>query len=138
MPATSQLVFEAENGPTAYEARTIVLFSSSAVFRLTERYLLSIISLLEVAFGFKVKAFCVWTKRNVLFDQVGRRTKRGNRSWLEHAQEYVDEWAPGMTEASVGTLLRFFTTEGGQAKIILFWAILHILDARGHNSTKAT
>ena len=29
-------------------------------------------------------------------------------------------------------------TEGGQPKIIIFWAILHILDVRGHNSTKAT
>ena len=31
-----------------------------------------------------------------------------------------------------------FGTEGGQPKIIIFLAILHILDARGHNSTKAT
>ena len=30
------------------------------------------------------------------------------------------------------------TTEGGQAKIIIFWVILHILDACDHNSTKAT
>ena len=30
------------------------------------------------------------------------------------------------------------TTEGGQAKNDNFLAILHILDARGHNSTKAT
>ena len=30
------------------------------------------------------------------------------------------------------------TIEGGQPKIIIFWDILHILDARGHNSTKAT
>ena len=30
------------------------------------------------------------------------------------------------------------TTEGGQAKRDNFLAILHILDARGHNSTKAT
>ena len=30
------------------------------------------------------------------------------------------------------------TTEGGQAKRDNFSAILHILDARGHNSTKAT
>ena len=30
------------------------------------------------------------------------------------------------------------TTEGGQPKIIIFGAVLHILDARGHNSTKAT
>ena len=29
-------------------------------------------------------------------------------------------------------------TEGGQAKNIDFLAILHIFDARGHNSTKAT
>ena len=29
-------------------------------------------------------------------------------------------------------------TEGEQVKIIIFGAILHILDARGHNSTKAT
>ena len=29
-------------------------------------------------------------------------------------------------------------TEGGQAKKIIFLAILNILDARGHNSTKAT
>ena len=30
------------------------------------------------------------------------------------------------------------TTEGGQANCDIFLAILHILDARGHNSTKAT
>ena len=27
---------------------------------------------------------------------------------------------------------------GDKRKVIIFWAILHILDARGHNSTKAT
>ena len=40
MPTISQLVCEAENEPTAHEALTIVLFSSSAVFRLTERYII--------------------------------------------------------------------------------------------------
>ena len=36
--AASQLVDTAENGPTAHEAPIMVLFSSSAVFRQTERY----------------------------------------------------------------------------------------------------
>ena len=39
--AASQLVDTAENGPTAHEAPVMVLFSSSAVFRETERYGLS-------------------------------------------------------------------------------------------------
>ena len=38
VPTTSQLVCEAENGPTAHEAPIIVLISSSALFRQIERY----------------------------------------------------------------------------------------------------
>ena len=36
--AVSQLVGTAENGPTAHEALIMVLFSSSAIFRLAKRY----------------------------------------------------------------------------------------------------
>ena len=43
---------------------------------------------------------------------------------------------PHLKSATARLLSR--ATEGGQPKIIIFWAILHILDARGHNSTKAT
>ena len=38
MTTTSQLVCEAENGPTTHEASIIVLFSSFAIFRQIERY----------------------------------------------------------------------------------------------------
>ena len=76
------------------------------------RYLLAILTMLEVRFHFRIVAVYVWTKHNVFFDQIGRRLKRDDADWLKSAQEYADEQAPGMVVKEFTSLLEYFTRGG--------------------------
>jgi hypothetical protein len=76
------------------------------------RYLLAILTMLEVRFHFRIVVVYVWTKHNVFFDQIGRRLKRDDADWLKSAQEYADTQAPGMVVKEFTTLLDYFTRGG--------------------------
>ena len=72
------------------------------------RYLLAVLTMLQVRYNFRVVPFCVWTKHNTLFDQVGRRARRHDRDWLRNAHTYVRSLSPGMTVNEFSAMLKFF------------------------------
>ena len=106
------------------------------------RYLLAILTMLEVRFHFRIVAVYVWTKHNVFFDQIGRRLKRDDADWLKSAQEYADTQAPGMVVKEFTTLLDYFTRGGsvmntlalpwdrpGSASTLVPWPVMPECDA---------
>ena len=72
------------------------------------RYLLAVLTMLQVRYNFRVVPFHVWTKQNTLFDQVGRRARRHDQDWLRNAQTYARSLFPGMTVNEFSAMLKFF------------------------------
>ena len=72
------------------------------------RYLLAVLTMLQVRYGFRIVPFYVWTKHNTLFDQVGRRARRHDRDWLRNAQTYARTLSPGMVVREFSAMLKFF------------------------------
>ena len=72
------------------------------------RYLLAVLTMLQVWYNFRVVPFYVWTKHNTLLDQVGRRARRHDRDWLRNAQTYARSLSPAMTVNEFSAMLKFF------------------------------
>ena len=73
------------------------------------RYLLQILTLLEVKFRFRLVAYYVNTLNNVLNDTISRVFDAASASAIEDTQEVIDKMVSGLEYESLDEMLTFFT-----------------------------
>ena len=74
------------------------------------RYLLQILTLLEVKFRFRLVAYYVNTHNNVLNDTISRVFDAASATAIEDTQEVIDKMVTGLEYESLDEMITFFTS----------------------------